>query len=70
MNFPDQMFFLLAKYLLTGQRYALMKQKTVLATLFRKYRVESTQNEEEIQPTIDLVLRPGHGPFIKIQRRY
>lgn len=46
-----------------------MKEKTILSTFFRKYKVESVQNEEELQPNVELVLRPGRGPVVKIQRR-
>ncbi|CCD65767.1 Cytochrome P450 [Caenorhabditis elegans] len=52
-----------------GQKFALLEQKTILSTFFRKYEVESLQTEENLRPVPELILRPYNGMKIKIKRR-
>uniref|UniRef100_A0A1I7UXX3 Cytochrome P450 n=2 Tax=Caenorhabditis tropicalis TaxID=1561998 RepID=A0A1I7UXX3_9PELO len=52
-----------------GQKFAILEEKTVLSTFFRKYEVESLQTEENLRPIPELILRPYNGIRIKIKRR-
>ncbi|KAI7802035.1 cytochrome P450 4V2 [Triplophysa rosa] len=52
-----------------GQRFALMEEKVVLATILRHFEVESCQSREELRPLGELVLRPEKGIWIKLQKR-
>ncbi|XP_056624883.1 cytochrome P450 4V2 isoform X2 [Triplophysa dalaica] len=52
-----------------GQRFALMEEKVVLATILRHFEVESCQSREELRPLGELILRPEKGIWIKLQKR-
>ena len=52
-----------------GQRFALLEEKTVLATLLRRYTFTSVHKRHEIRPTADLVLRPHRGTWVIIESR-
>ncbi|XP_077286806.1 cytochrome P450 4c3 isoform X2 [Arctopsyche grandis] len=52
-----------------GQRFAILEEKTVLSTLLRKYRVESTERREDITLLGELILRPKNGLQLKIYPR-
>ncbi|XP_039277936.1 cytochrome P450 4C1 [Nilaparvata lugens] len=52
-----------------GQKFALLEEKTVLSSILRKFRVESTEKQEDICLIMDLVLRPESGVKIKMYPR-
>lgn len=51
-----------------GQRFAMMEEKVVLATILRHFDVEACQSREELRPLGELILRPEKGIWIKLQR--
>ncbi|XP_015280489.1 PREDICTED: cytochrome P450 4V2 [Gekko japonicus] len=53
-----------------GQRFAQMEEKTILATILRKFWVETTQKYEDIGPVAELILRPNKGIWIQLKRRH
>uniref|UniRef100_A0A672QDV2 Cytochrome P450 4V2 n=1 Tax=Sinocyclocheilus grahami TaxID=75366 RepID=A0A672QDV2_SINGR len=52
-----------------GQRFAMMEEKVILATILRHFDVEACQSREELRPLGELILRPEKGIWIKLQRR-
>ncbi|TRY99165.1 hypothetical protein DNTS_030568, partial [Danionella cerebrum] len=52
-----------------SQRFAMMEEKVVLATILRHFDVEACQSREELRPLGDLILRPEKGIWIKLQKR-
>lgn len=52
-----------------GQRFALMEEKVVLATVLRHFDVQACQSRDDLQPLGELVLRPEKGIWIKLHRR-
>lgn len=45
-------------YLFLGQRFALLEEKVVLSTLFRRYSLRATQSIEELQLSFEAIMRP------------
>ncbi|XP_033015578.1 cytochrome P450 4V2-like [Lacerta agilis] len=52
-----------------GQRFAQMEEKTILATILRRFCVESTQQRDQLGPVGELILRPNKGIWIQVKRR-
>ncbi|KAL7404326.1 hypothetical protein ABVT39_013145 [Epinephelus coioides] len=52
-----------------GQRFALMEEKVVLASILRKFNIEACQKREELRPVGELILRPEKGIWIKLEKR-
>lgn len=53
----------------SGQRFALMEEKVVLASILRRFNVEACQTREELRPVGELILRPEKGIWIKLEKR-
>lgn len=53
----------------SGQRFALMEEKVVLASILRKFNVEACQTREELRPMGELILRPEKGIWIKLGKK-
>ncbi|KAM6972441.1 cytochrome P450 4V2-like [Aplochiton taeniatus] len=52
-----------------GQRFAIMEEKVVLASIMRSFNIEACQRREDLQPLGELILRPEKGIWIKLQKR-
>ncbi|KAJ8024060.1 Cytochrome P450 4c3 [Holothuria leucospilota] len=52
-----------------GQKFAVMEQKVVLATVLRKFKITSLQKLDELKLASELVLRPVDGVQVKFTRR-
>jgi cytochrome P450 len=52
-----------------GQRFALMEEKVVLASLLRKFEIKSLKTTEELEPIADVILRPLHGIPVQLTAR-
>ncbi|KAJ8022477.1 Cytochrome P450 4V2 [Holothuria leucospilota] len=52
-----------------GQKFALMEEKVILATLLRKLKFKSLQSPEEVSPIGELILRPYKGINMEISPR-
>ncbi|KAJ3614807.1 hypothetical protein NHX12_018377 [Muraenolepis orangiensis] len=52
-----------------GQRFAMMEEKVVLASILRSFNIEACQTREELHPLGEIVLRPENGILIKLERR-
>lgn len=55
--------------LTTGQRFAYMELKVVLATILRNFNIESTQKREDVKPNPGLVLQPSTGIWARLTNR-
>ncbi|GAA6102021.1 cytochrome P450 4V2, partial [Tachysurus ichikawai] len=51
------------------QRFALMEEKVILASILRSFNIVSCQKRDELKPHGDLILRPEKGIWITLQRR-
>uniref|UniRef100_A0A8B9GWG2 Cytochrome P450, family 4, subfamily V, polypeptide 7 n=1 Tax=Astyanax mexicanus TaxID=7994 RepID=A0A8B9GWG2_ASTMX len=51
------------------QRFALMEEKVVLATVLRHFDVQACQSRDDLRPLGELILRPEKGIWIKLRRR-
>ncbi|KAL7646993.1 UNVERIFIED_CONTAM: hypothetical protein RMT77_002250 [Armadillidium vulgare] len=52
-----------------GQKFALLEEKVVLSSFFRKFRVESLEKFEDLKLSGDLIMRPEEEMFVKIFSR-
>ncbi|KAG7329242.1 hypothetical protein KOW79_007416 [Hemibagrus wyckioides] len=52
-----------------GQRFAMMEEKVVLATVLRHFDVKACQSREELRPLGELILRPEKGIWIQLDKR-
>ncbi|GFR13957.1 cytochrome P450 4V2 [Trichonephila clavata] len=53
-----------------GQRFALMKLKIVLSSVFRRYKFRSLNSRDKVNIISDFVLRPADGLQIQIRKRH
>ncbi|XP_028600101.2 cytochrome P450 4V2-like [Podarcis muralis] len=52
-----------------GQRFAQMEEKTILATILRRFSVESAQRRDQLDLVGELILRPDKGIWIQLKKR-
>nr|XP_003221648.2 PREDICTED: cytochrome P450 4V2 [Anolis carolinensis] len=52
-----------------GQRFAQIEEKTILATILRRFQIETKQKRDELYPVGELILRPNRGIWIQLKRR-
>ncbi|KAJ8027652.1 Cytochrome P450 4V2 [Holothuria leucospilota] len=52
-----------------GQKFAIMEQKVIMATVLRKISLTSLQTIEELKLANELVLRPTNGVYVKLTLR-
>ncbi|XP_034043668.1 cytochrome P450 4V2-like [Thalassophryne amazonica] len=52
-----------------GQRFALMEEKVILASILRNFTVEACQKREELRPVGELILRSEKGIWIKLEKK-
>lgn len=55
--------------LFVGQKFALNEEKTVIASIMRKYKIQSVETQEEIKFIAELILRPENGVKLRLQPR-
>ncbi|XP_015687266.1 cytochrome P450 4V2 [Protobothrops mucrosquamatus] len=52
-----------------GQRFALLEEKTILATILRHFWIETKQTCDEVGMAAKLILRPSKGIWIQLKKR-
>lgn len=52
-----------------GQRFALMEEKVLLASILRKFKIKALQKAEDMVPDMELILRPRDGVIIHFECR-
>lgn len=50
-----------------GQRFAVMEEKVILASILRYFNMEACQEREDLNPLGELILRPENGIWIKLE---
>ena len=53
-----------------GQRFALLEEKVILMNIIRHFRVESTQTFDNVDPCVEVVMRPKSGIFVMLSARH
>lgn len=56
-------------FYILGQKFALLEEKVIVSSLFRKYNVVSKQKREDLSPVGDLILRPENGVIVQLKPR-
>ena len=46
-----------------------MEEKVVLASILRKFKITAMQKREELEPDMELILRPSKGIIVKLEPR-
>lgn len=65
VNKEPNLFFFLA-FSSSGQKYAVMEEKVVLATVLRNFHLESLEKREDLILIGELVLRPRDGVQVRL----
>jgi cytochrome P450 len=52
-----------------GQRFAMMEEKIVLASIVRNFNIKSIQITEDIRITPEIILKSTNGIMVELQRR-
>lgn len=52
-----------------GQRFAMMEEKVILANILRKFEIKSLKTLDEIQPLVEMILKPTAGIPVKLKIR-
>ncbi|KAF8375489.1 cyp-31A3 [Pristionchus pacificus] len=52
-----------------GQRFALMEEKTILAWIFRHFKIKSSERRFEVRTKMELIMRPQKEIHIQLEKR-
>ena len=52
-----------------GQRFALMEEKVILANILRRFEIKSLKTLDEIEQSVDLLLRPNNKISLSLKIR-
>ncbi|KAI4464328.1 cytochrome p450 family 4 [Holotrichia oblita] len=52
-----------------GQKFAMYEEKTILASIIKRYKVTAMEKIKDIKVIPDIVLRPINGVLVTLQRR-
>lgn len=53
----------------TGQKFAILEEKAVIASIIRAYKLEAVEKESDIIRMSELILRPINGINLRIRPR-
>ncbi len=54
---------------ISGQRFAVNEEKTVLSYLIRNFNIESVDKREDVHPLGEVITRPEKGIWVKLTKR-
>ena len=60
----------LTDFLFAGQKFAMLEEKVILSSIFRNFSVKSLQPREELNPVLELILRPENGIIVELTSRH
>ena len=63
------MFFFSGPRNCIGQKFALMEEKVVVASILRKFNLSTDVKPEEVDLLPELILRPKNGIPIRVEQR-
>ena len=49
-----------------GQKFALMEEKTIIASVLRRFQLEAFEKPEDIPLLVELILRPRDGIRLRL----
>ncbi|ODN03389.1 Cytochrome P450 4c3 [Orchesella cincta] len=52
-----------------GQKFAMMEEKVMLATIFRNFNVKAAQRMEDVNRLCEVIMRPEAGLWVTMQKR-
>ena len=52
-----------------GQKFAMMEEKIVLASIIRHFTIESRQLTDDLKITPEIILKSMEGIMVKLERR-
>ena len=52
-----------------GQKFAQMEDKVVMANILRNFKIEAMQKYDELEPDLEIILRPKNGIQIRLLQR-
>lgn len=52
--------------IVTGQKFAMLEEKSVISTILRHFRIETLERLEDITLMNELILRPESGLKVKL----
>ncbi|CAL8105562.1 unnamed protein product [Orchesella dallaii] len=52
-----------------GQKFAMMEEKVLLATIFRRFSVQAAERLEDVNVLCDVITRPENGLHVTLKRR-
>ena len=68
-NSPTDLYITHIYHCFLGQRFALLEEKVILSTLFRRFSVRATQTIDELQLSFEAILRPTVPIQLIIEQR-
>ena len=60
---------LLIFWIFLGQRFAMMEEKVLLANILRKFEIKSLKTIEELEPVLEIVLKPSKEMLLEFTLR-
>ena len=53
-----------------GQRFAMMEDKIVLASIVRHFNIKSTQSSDDIRKSAEVILKSTNGIMVELETRH
>lgn len=64
-----KLWMLLKLCSILGQKFAMCEEKTILASVIKRYKVTAMEKIEDIKVIPDIVIRPVNGVLVTLERR-
>ena len=56
--------------MILGQRFAMMEEKIILASILRHFDIKSTQLTDDIKKSAEIILKSTDGIMVKLEARH
>ena len=57
-------------FIILGQRFVMMEEKIVLASILRRFNIKSTQLTDDIKTSAEIILKSTSGIMVKLETRH